>query len=222
MSKNSELYLGLVYDSMRMLGYKDKDFYIDIKPKGGYSGLIQGPAFTTKGRLVSKNEDYSALDNIRLEIYKKEFFSNSPIVLLEANDTYCAHSGDITSMIYKELGAVGFITDGNVRDIERISDIGFPTFCRGLNPIDALDYWALTQYNTTIWLNCVEINPNDIIYSSCDGVIRVKKEDYLLFKENLDTLLEKENNARKLISQIKDHQDFSSTLKSFVSEAGRW
>ena len=28
-----KLYMGIVYDAMRLLGYKDDDFYINIKPK---------------------------------------------------------------------------------------------------------------------------------------------------------------------------------------------
>src|SRR3990172_6980858 len=109
------MYLGIAYDSLRLLGYVWKDFYIDIKPTGGYRKLISGPAFTTFGEVISiTSEEYLKVDNIRLELYNETLFTNSPIVVLQANDNVVAHSGDITSLIYKKLGAIGFITDGNV------------------------------------------------------------------------------------------------------------
>ena len=217
----NDIYLGAVYDAMRLIGYNDGQFYINIKPKAGYKGIISGPALTTCGRLVSKNEDYDKLDNIRLNIYKKELFKEKPIVLLQANDDYCAHSGDITSNIYQSLGAKGFITDGNVRDIEKIEEISFPVFCESINPIDALDYWALTEYNNPIVIKNVEISPGDFIYASQDGVIRVKRADHSIFLKNLENILKKENDARKLIKNIKG-EDFTAEFNKFVTTYGRW
>jgi len=216
------LYLGVVYDAMRELGYKDQDFYINIKPKGGYSGLISGPALTTFGRKTDISEDYAALDNIRLNIYKRELFEKRPIVLLQSNDSYVAHSGDITSLIYQTLGAVGFITDGNVRDIERISELNFPCFCEDVNPIDALDYWALTNFNVPIEVKGVEISPGDMIYASKDGVIRVPLEILNEFEGKVKAILEKENNIRSIILDMKDSADFTSEFETFVENSGRW
>ena len=215
------IYLGAVYDAMRMLGYSDGQFYINIKPRAGYRGIISGPALTTYGRLVSKNENYKKLDDIRLGIYKKELFRNNPIVLLQANDSYCAHSGDITSNIYQALGAKGFITDGNVRDIEKIEEMAFPVFCESVNPIDALDYWALTEYNKPITIKNVQINPGDMIYASQDGVIRVAQSDHAVFLKNLESILIKEDSARSLIKNIKG-EDFTAEFSEFVTKHGRW
>ena len=217
-----EIYLGAVYDAMRLLGYKDSEFYINIKPKAGYSSLVHGPAFTTFGRKVSKDEDYQILDNIRLEIYKKKYFNDNPIVLLQANDDYCAHSGDITSLIYRSLGAVAFITDGNVRDMDKIDAMQFPVFCKEVNPIDALDYWALTEFNNTIEIEGVAINPGDMVYASSDGVIRVRREDYNKFCENLNSILVKETDARKMVALIATNESYSEDFSNFVNEHGRW
>ena len=72
------------------------------------------------------------------------------VVMLEANDSYCAHAGDITCLIYKKLMAVGFITDGIVRDTSRIRADNYPCFSTNSNPIDALDYWGITEYQIPI------------------------------------------------------------------------
>lgn len=217
MSKKSELYMGVVYDALRIMGENYKDFFIDIKPTCGYDSIIKGRCFTTFGEIVSvSEEEYKRLDNIRLEFYKESFFKDKPIVFLQANDTEVAHSGDITSLIYQTLGASGFVTDGNVRDIDIIEKMKFPIFCKGENPIDAIGYWALTKYQCDIEIEGVKISPSDMAYASRDGVIIVRGEIYDQFNKNLQEQLERESKIRKMIN------DRSKSFEQIVSEMGRW
>ena len=213
----NNIYMGIVYDSMRILGENYRDFYINIKPKCGYESIIQGECFTTFGEVVDVSEQkYTELDNIRLEFYKKEYFQNSPIVFLQSNDSTVAHSGDITSLIYQKLGAVGFVTDGIVRDIDIIDKMRFPIFCNGQNPIDALGYWALTKYQIPIEIDNVQINPGDYSFASRDGVIVVKKELFQNFRSIALEQLKREEEVRFMINSTKT--DYSQ----IVEELGRW
>ncbi len=222
MKKKNKIYLGAVYDALREMGQKLDNFYINIKPKYLKDQLIMGEAFTTKGRKTTREDNYSKLDVIRLDIYKKKYFRNNPIVLLEANDDKVAHSGDITSQIYKNLGAVGFITDGNVRDIDKCEEINFPVFCNDVNPIDAINYWALTEYQTKIKIKNVIIAPGDMIYASNDGIIRVMQKDLKVFNKTLRSVLKKENDVRKLVKNMKKLSNYKEILTKFVKEKGRW
>ena len=222
MKRINKIYLGVVYDALREMGQKLETFYIDIKPKFTNEQIIIGPALTTKGRKVNRRDNYIKLDKIRIEIYKKELFKNKPIILLQANDNKVAHAGDITCQIYKSLGAVGFITDGNVRDIDKCEEINFPVFCQKTNPIDAINYWALTEYQKNIIIKNVLIKPGDMIYASNDGVIRVKKSDFKKFKLKLNTIIKKENDVRNLIKSIKNKQDYKKPLLNFLKQKGRW
>jgi regulator of RNase E activity RraA len=213
----SEIYMGIVYDTMRILKQNYRDFYLNIKPKCGYSSIIQGHCFTTYGEAVQVDkEEYNRLDNIRLEFYKKKYFKNGPIVFLQANDDKVAHSGDITSLIYKRLGASGFVTDGIVRDIDIIDTLRFPVFCRDENPIDALGHWALTKYQCDIEIDGVFIKPDDYAFASRDGVIIVRNDLFNKFKEIALRELERENKVRSLIN----NED--KTFKQIVEEMGRW
>ena len=209
--------MGIVYDSMRMLGENYDDFYINIKPTCGYSSIIQGNCFTTYGEVVEDwKVDYDKLDNIRLEMYKPEMFADNPIVFLQSNDDKVAHSGDITSLIYQKLGAVGFVTDGIVRDIDIIDKMNFPIFCRDENPIDALGYWALTKYQQDIEIDGVKISPRDYSFASRDGVIIVRNELKDKFRRIALEQLEREDKVRRLINQS------SMSYEQIVEEMGRW
>jgi regulator of RNase E activity RraA len=212
-----DIYMGIVYDSLRIMGEKYKNFYINIKPKCGYDSIIQGNCFTTYGEVVEDwDVDYTEVDNIRLEMYKLDVFSDNPIVFLQANDDKVAHSGDITSLIYKKLGAKGFVTDGIVRDIDIIDKLQFPVFCRDENPIDAIDYWALTKFQNTIEIDGVVITPNDYSFASRDGVIIVRSDLKEKFKKIALEQLEREKKVRFLINEK------TKTFEQIVEEMGRW
>lgn len=214
---SDDIYMGIVYDSLRIMGEKYEDFYINVKPKCGYNSIIQGDCFTTYGEVVKDwVVDYSKLDNIRLRMYKPEIFSNNPIVFLQANDDKVAHSGDITSLIYKKLGAKGFVTDGIVRDIDIIDRLRFPVFCKDENPIDALDYWALTKFQIDIEIQGVKITPNDYSFASRDGVIIVRSDIKERFKSIAIEQLAREKKVRLLINEA------DKTFEQIVEEMGRW
>lgn len=217
MTKEQDIYMGVVYDSLRIMGENYKDFYINIKPVCGYTTLIQGPCFTTFGEKVSvSKEEYEKLDNIRLLFYKEKLFKNKPIIFLQANDTEVAHSGDITSLIYKNLGAIGFVTDGNVRDIDIIENMNFPIFCKGENPIDAINYWALTKYQTEIEIQGVKITPSDYAFASRDGVIVVRAAILDKFRKTCSEQLLRENKIRKMINNK------NVSYENIVNKMGRW
>jgi regulator of RNase E activity RraA len=162
------------------------------------------------------DKEYEKLDNIRLEFYKKDLFKNKPIVFLQSNDDKVAHSGDITSLIYQKLGAVGFVTDGIVRDIDIIDKMNFPVFCKEENPIDALGYWALTKYNCNLNIEGVDIEPKDYAFASRDGVIVVKKDLLPKFRKIALEQLEREQKVRYLINNSE------KTFEEIVQELGRW
>jgi len=212
------MYLGIAYDALRLMGLRAEDFYMNIKPQGGYSGLISGPAFTTYGMIVDGCDEvaYKELDDLRLYMYKPELFANRPIVVLAANDNVVAHSGDITSTIYQKLGAVGFVTDGNVRDIELIDELGFPTFCKDVNPIDAIHYWALTGWQTPVIIEGVLVFPGDQIIASKDGVVRVPYQRLDEFSVIVNEQLARENKVRARL------QDPNIDFFKLVEEMGRW
>lgn len=213
----NDIYMGIAYDSMRILGENYKNFYINIKPKCGYTSIIQGNCFTTYGEIVQDSSiEYYELDNIRLKMYKPEMFVDKPIVFLQANDDKVAHSGDITSLIYKKLGAKGFVTDGIVRDIDIIDKLQFPVFCRDENPIDAIDYWALTKFQNDIEIDGVKISPNDYSLASRDGVIIVRADLKEKFKKIALEQLEREKKVRFLINET------SKSFEQIVEEMGRW
>jgi len=225
MIKKKNLYAGIVYDTLRQMGYKDEEVLLSGIKSLNNSSVVYGPAFTNKGRLVKKGEDYSRLDEIRLEMYKK--IKKGDVIVLSANDDYCAHAGDITCMIYKKLGSEGFITDGNVRDKRIIKKSGYPCFCGGVNPIDALDYWAITEFQKPVFFSSVsgkeiEIRPRDYIFADSDGIMVIPSNKKKEFEKKIAANIKRENTCRKRIINVKARNEVYLEVEKIFKKYGRW
>lgn len=219
------LYAGIVYDTLRELGLSDDEFIIssEIRPLDPMSACY-GPAFTNVGHVVKPDDDYANLDKIRLEMYK--IIQPGDIIVLQANDRTVAHAGDITCMIYDKLGTQGFITDGIVRDSRHIMNNNYPCFCSSTNPIDALDYWAITDYHVTITMpglhRRITVEPGDMIYADNDAVIRISRTLKEEFERMLIKNLKREEQCRQAFIAIERSEDVYNRVLEVFNKLGRW
>jgi CMP-N,N'-diacetyllegionaminic acid synthase len=219
----SDVYLGAVYDALNLMVDDATKYVLNIKPATGYTKIIHGPAFTISAKNCNKTDDYSEIDKIRYKMYKSDLYKNNPIILLEkGNDSNSvAHFGDITCQVYQKLGAIGLITDGVGRDIDLINKLNFPVFCKEVNPIDAYEKWAYTDFQKPIFIENRNIYPNDYIFADSDGVIYIPNKMLKDFKKNLHIVLEKERSIRKFLIDT-DNNNLDKKILEFVNNKGRF
>jgi 4-hydroxy-4-methyl-2-oxoglutarate aldolase len=82
--------------------------------------------------------------------------------------------GDHVAAIAKSLGIVAVVTDGLVRDIEGLEQVGLPVFCRGLTPNSPYKNGPC-EVGTRISLGGVAIDPGDVLIGDRDGVVAVPR-----------------------------------------------
>lgn len=95
----------------------------------------------------------------------------------------CAASGSMRSGIWGELlstaarnrGCAGVIVDGAVRDIAKMRSMSFPVFARGTNPLDSRNRQRVIDFDVSIELDGVRIDPGDLIAADEDGIVVVPK-----------------------------------------------
>ena len=87
----------------------------------------------------------------------------------EGNDS--AFWGELFSAAAVGRGAVGMITDGNIRDSDKIVSLGFPAFARSRRPIDYRGRMRVTGVQHTIDIGGVAIAPGDLVAADDDGVV---------------------------------------------------
>jgi 4-hydroxy-4-methyl-2-oxoglutarate aldolase len=79
--------------------------------------------------------------------------------------------GELLSTACKCRGAEGCITDGLVRDIKQIRQMGFPVFHGGIGPLDSKGRARMVEMDTPIECGGVMIHPGDLVFGDVDGVV---------------------------------------------------
>jgi len=106
-----------------------------------------------------------------LDVLKK----GDVLVIATGWDDSGAVVGDHWAAVAKQLGAVGVVTDGLVRDAAGIEKLGPPTFSRGLSP-NAGYRNGPGEVNGQVSVGGVCVNPGDIIVGDRDGVVVVPRD----------------------------------------------
>ena len=141
----------------------------NIQPIGGGRDLhcvAAGPAMTA---------DCGAADVLATFAALKFIGPGDVVVSAFAAHSGCAAAGDRLVGMMKNNGAVGFVTDGPVRDYQGIVPVGLPVWCTGLTPASP----HMTGPGTVgfpIQIGGQEIETGDMIVADQDGVVVVPFE----------------------------------------------
>lgn len=80
--------------------------------------------------------------------------------------------GDIMATACQARGISGLVIDGACRDAADLSAMGFPVFCRAVNPGGTVKEKA-GELNGSITCGGVTVNPGDVVVGDRDGVVVV-------------------------------------------------
>jgi 4-hydroxy-4-methyl-2-oxoglutarate aldolase len=91
----------------------------------------------------------------------------------ESNES--AFWGELFSAAALGAGAVGVITDGNLRDTDKIVALGFPAFSLSRRPIDYRMRMKVVGVGEPVRIGGVSIESGDLVMADDDGVVVVPK-----------------------------------------------
>ena len=83
--------------------------------------------------------------------------------------------GELLSTASMARGAAGCVTDGLVRDVRQIREMGFPVFHGGIGPLDTKGRARMVDRDVRVECGGVGIDPGDIVFGDVDGVVVVPK-----------------------------------------------
>lgn len=83
--------------------------------------------------------------------------------------------GELLTTASKVRGAAGCLTDGLVRDIRRIKELGFPVFHGGIGPLDTKGRAEMMAIDEPIEIAGARVEPGDFVFGDGDGVVVVPK-----------------------------------------------
>jgi hypothetical protein len=89
--------------------------------------------------------------------------------------TGCAVTGDLVLGMARNGGAIGFVTDGCVRDLPGIAAVGIPAFCVGVTPNSPARSGPGTV-GFPVVLAGMRIASGDVLLADGDGVVVIPQE----------------------------------------------
>ncbi|WNI31221.1 RraA family protein [Streptomyces sp. ITFR-6] len=131
-----------------------------IRPLWPSRRRVAGPAFTVR---------CPAGDNLMLHaaIHRAEPGS---VIVVEAGDVDYALAGGNVCAVARRRGIAAFVTDGVIRDLAEVREMGFPVFARGVIPIPGTKK-AVTPLNEPVRCGGVTVHAGDIVVADEEGVV---------------------------------------------------
>ena len=205
------LYTPLVSDTMDKLGISGQIFDHSIQSIFPDPHLkVAGYAFPCR---VIPTDEYVEINTL-LEMV--DAIPKDSIVLVAADDdTDAALWGGLMSTRAKIRGARGAVVNGGVRDIEQVANLNFPVFgtYRCIKDIRRRGFMA--EYNTTVTIGGVKVEPGDIIFADANGVLAISAASEKMVMEKWAEISQNEMLTMKELEQGTGAAKVFQTYKTF-------
>jgi regulator of RNase E activity RraA len=115
--------------------------------------------------------------------------------------------GELSATAMRSRGVHGCLVDGYTRDARKIIKLQFPTFARGVSPIDTTDRVAVVEYDCRIIFGNRQVNPGQIVFADLDGIVFIPKEIEMEVIQEAATRVKVEQKVRQELGQGKNIRD---------------
>lgn len=141
------------------------------------SGSICGPAFTL--RFIPAREDTAVPESYgwpgALPAAIDQAPSGSIVVMGSDGHLSAGMIGDIFATSLKVRGIQGVVSDGPVRDLPGLRNVGLPVWANGTTPLPSIGGLSFVGWNEPIGCGNCAVYPGDIIVADEDGALAIPK-----------------------------------------------
>ncbi|HOE20047.1 MAG TPA: RraA family protein [Spirochaetota bacterium] len=211
-------YTPAVCDTLDEMGFMHQAMCSGFSPIMS-DAAIAGPAFTMEEAKTRKSTRLSEYDPEFVAKVLEDLFGSmqkGQVAVVNANEFYEAGAwGELMSTTCKYYGGVkGAVVDGPIRDINRVIEVEFPVWARGNIPTDSVGRVDLVGIGGPIWCGGVRVNPGDIIFADCDGVVVIPIKDVDL-KEVVEKAEEVVTAERRSREEIRGGKSLVEIYKKY-------
>jgi regulator of RNase E activity RraA len=174
-------YTPAVSDTLDGMGFMNQAMCSGFSPII-MGSVVAGPAFTldeAKTKQSKKLSDYNPEFVAQALTAVFGSMKKGQVIAVNTNGFSGAGAfGELMSTTSKYYAGVrGAVVDGPIRDIGRIREIDFPVWATGNIPTDSIGRVDLVGAGGPIFCGGVRVNPGDIIFADCDGIVVVPMAD---------------------------------------------
>lgn len=187
------LYVPVVCDILDILGHRNCAMHYRLRPLDVNNCVIVGRAKTFRWM----ETDFVEPNAYDIEIEAVDSLKPNDIVVhSEDHASTNAPWGELMSTIAKRNGAVGAICDSMIRDCNKIKEMGFPVFYKGIRPVDSLGRGKVMAYDVPVRCGEVLVNPGDLVFADFDGIVVIPKSLENEVLQKAYEKISKENQSR--------------------------
>lgn len=147
------------------------------------------------------------------------------IVIANQGRTTVSCWGDILTAAAQERGIRGVVIDGACRDVDAITEAGFPVYARAGVPVTARGRIVERASDVPVSFGGVSVTPGDLVIADASGVVVVpaaRAEEVLAAAERLaarqEAMLAAVRSGRSVVEVMADSQ-FTSALAASTAGA---
>ncbi len=165
------LYVAAVCDVLDQLGYHHQAMHQRLRPllpdrhACGFIGRARTIRWMEADYVVPEDPyglEIDAMDSLR-----------SGDVVVHSTD-YAGRNapwGELMTTVAKRNGVVGCVCDSQIRDCNRIVDMGFPVYYAGIAPVDSQGRGRVMAYDVPVMCGEVLVHPGELVFADFDGVV---------------------------------------------------
>ena len=173
----TKLFPAVVGDVLDKMGYLHQFLPADIEP------LDDDMVLAGRAMPVLEADIYDAESNNSPLAGKPFGLMLEALDSLKPGDVYIAAGGSLKYAMFGELmstrakilGANGALVNGYIRDTKGIKALGFPAFGRGKYAQDQGPRGQVIDYNVTVKIAGIPIEPGALLFGDCEGVLVIPK-----------------------------------------------
>ena len=167
----NKLYTAVISDTLDGMGILSQALPPGVRPLDE-SLVLCGRART--GLYMPVYHDDEGLDVYEHEIALVDDLRPGDVAVFScAGNSRIAPWGELLSTAARARRAHGCVTDGLVRDVRLIRDMGFPVFAGGIGPLDTKSRAKMMMADVPSEIGDAKISPGDIIFGDVDGVVAI-------------------------------------------------
>lgn len=193
-------YAAVVCDVLDSLGYRNQSPHVGLRPfsLNCVDEILVGRCKTTQWT----NMDYEDPHPYELELQAVDECQSDDVLIAAAGGSLRSGVwGELLTTAARNRGCVGAIVDGAVRDVAKISALGFPVFARATSAYDSLHRQRVVNIDVPVEVGGVVFTPGDLVVADTDGIVVIPQGVEQQAVELARQKIAGENTTREAIKQ---------------------
>lgn len=169
-----KLYTAVLSDVLDEFGFMSQALKPFVRPLDETSVLC-GYARTGLYRKVYHVEPGLNPYAIEMDLIDSLAPGEIPVLACDGPTDRIAPWGELLTTASMVRRAAGCLTDGLVRDVRRIREVGFPVFAGGIGPLDTKGRAEMAARDIPVEIAGARVETGDLVFGDVDGCVVVPK-----------------------------------------------